>query len=238
VAAIILILRPQPGADETAARAAALGLEGVVAPLFEVRALEWRVPETDACDALLLTSANAPRHAGSGLADLASLPCYCVGEGTAAAARNAGLVVSRIGPSDGSAVAEMMAADGIRRVLHLGGRDHVGLEHPELGIAHVPVYASEALDRLPAEAEAAIHAGALVLIHSPRAGRLFAAIIDAAGVGRGRIRLAAISDAAAGAAGEGWADKAIAAAPRDQALLELAAKLCNIDAVKGTGLAR
>ncbi|MEA3064722.1 MAG: hypothetical protein QOJ27_1168, partial [Sphingomonadales bacterium] len=45
--------------------------------------------------------------------------------------------------------------------------------------------------------------------------------------GKGSIRVAAISAAAAEAAGEGWAAKAVAAAPRDQALLELAAKLCK-----------
>ena len=238
MAAIILILRPQPGADETAARAEALGLKGVVAPLFQVKPIAWRAPDPGAFDALLLTSANAARHAGGGLAAFAALPCYCVGEGTAAEAREAGLAVTRVGPSDGNAIVEMMAEDGIREVLHLCGRDHVGLEHPDLGISHVPVYASNAVDGLPAQAEVAIEAGALVLIHSPRAGRLFADLVDAAPLDRGAIHLAAISHAAAEAAGEGWASLAVAAAPRDQALLELAAKLCNIDRVSGTGLAR
>ena len=40
----VLILRPQPGADETAERARALGLEAVVAPLFEVGPLAWTGP--------------------------------------------------------------------------------------------------------------------------------------------------------------------------------------------------
>ena len=238
MAAIILILRPQPGAEETAARAAALGLEAVVAPLFEVKPVDWQAPDPGAFDALLLTSANAPRHGGKALASFAALPCYCVGEGTAAEARNAGLAAARIGPSDGSAVVGMMAHDGVRRVLHLCGRDHVGLEHPDLRISHVPVYASEALNELPEQARAAITAGALVLIHSPRAGRLFAALVGDAGISQGAIQLAAISDAAAAAAGDGWASLAVAAALRDQALLELAAKLCNIDRVSGTGLAR
>ncbi len=43
----LLVLRPQPGADETAARARALGLEPVVAPLFSVRPLHWTPPDPD-----------------------------------------------------------------------------------------------------------------------------------------------------------------------------------------------
>jgi uroporphyrinogen-III synthase len=238
MAAIILILRPQPGADETAARATALGLESVVAPLFQVKPLQWQAPDPGTFDALLLTSANAPRHAGKAIAPYAALPCYCVGEGTAAEARRAGLVVSRVGPSDGNAVLELMAEEGVGQVLHFCGRDHVGLEHPDLSISHVPVYASEGLDGLPAQASTAIEDGALVLVHSPRAGQLFAQLADSGGLGRATIRLAAISDAAAAATGGGWAASAVAAAPRDQALLELAAKLCNIDGVSGTGLAR
>ena len=44
---------------------------------------------------------------------------------------------------------------------------------------------------------------------------------------RGAISIAAISAAAAVAAGEGWAAVAIADKPTDEALLALAARLCN-----------
>jgi len=44
---------------------------------------------------------------------------------------------------------------------------------------------------------------------------------------RSSVSVIAISPAAAQAAGDGWALKAVAAAPRDEALLELAVKLCN-----------
>ena len=40
----VLILRPQPGADESAARARALGLDPVVAPLFSLRPRSWEPP--------------------------------------------------------------------------------------------------------------------------------------------------------------------------------------------------
>ena len=49
----LLVLRPQPGADTTAARARALGFEPVIAPLFEVRAVPWDAPDPAAYDAVL-----------------------------------------------------------------------------------------------------------------------------------------------------------------------------------------
>ena len=61
----ILVLRPQPGADETAARARALGLELVVAPLFAVAPLAWTPPDPAGFDAVMLTSASAARQAAT-----------------------------------------------------------------------------------------------------------------------------------------------------------------------------
>ena len=62
------------------------------------------------------------------------------------------------------------------------------------------------------------------MLHSPRAAALFAAL---RGRSARRSRIAAISAPTAAAAGEGWKSVAVAAAPRDEALLELAAKLCQ-----------
>lgn len=213
-------------------------MSSIVAPLFAVRPLAWQAPDPAGFDALMLTSANAPRHAGAELAGLTALPCYCVGEATAEAARAAGFHDRRIGPSDGDTLLEIAAADGVRRLLHLSGRDHVGLEHPDIRITRIPVYAADPRDHLPVAAVRALEAGALALLHSPRAARIFAGLVDAAGLGRARIRIAAISRAAEMAAGAGWASSAAAAVPRDEALLELAAKLCNKGAVSGTGLAQ
>jgi uroporphyrinogen-III synthase len=216
----VLVLRPEPGAGETAARAAALGLDPVVAPLFVVTPVAWARPPGH-FDAILFTSANAPRLAGAGMADVR---CYAVGEATAAAARAAGFADVRAGPSDGAAAAAMMAAEGVRRALHLCGRDHIAVGAPGVAMARCIVYAAEAEPRLPGAARAALCEGALVLLHSARAAAAFA---DLAGE-RAGIRLAAISPAAAAAAGEGWSSLSIAAAPRDEALLELALRLCHI----------
>lgn len=223
----LLVLRPQPGADKTAASAAALGLEPVIAPLFTVTPVAWEAPDPAGYDALMLTSANAPRHAGAGLDLYAGLPCYAVGEATADAARAAGLSDLRTGPSDGNALVAMMAADGIARVLHLAGVDRTSLDPCGIAIDVRAVYRADAAATLPA----AIAAGGMALLHSPRAGRVLAALTPPEL--RARVTIAAISSAASEAAGEGWRGVHVASAPRDAALLELAAKLCQ----KGAGQA-
>ena len=214
----VLILRPQPGADETAARARALGLEVVVAPLFSVRPLAWTPPDPAAFEAVMLTSASAARQGSDGLAGFKALPCYAVGESTAAAAEEAGFADIRVGPDDGKALLLLMAENGVRRAFHACGQDHLAFGHPEVAITRIPVYAAEAANGLPIAAE-----DMLALLHSPRAAALFAGLAG----DRSRIRIAAISAKTARAAGEGWRSVAVSWRPRDQALLELAAELCQ-----------
>lgn len=210
----LLILRPEPGASETAARARAIGLEPVVASLFAISRVDGPPVEARRYQAVLLTSANGARHAPAGLA---ALPCFAVGESTAAAARAAGFADVRTGPCDGAAAAAMIAAAGVERALHLCGRDHLAVEAEGVAIERRVVYAAE-----PVELER-FEGPAVALLHSARAAARFAGLTGE----RRTIAVAAISPAVAAAAGEGWAAKAVAAAPRDQALLELAAKLCN-----------
>jgi uroporphyrinogen-III synthase len=214
----ILVLRPQPGADETAARARALGLEPVVAPLFSVRPLDWTPPDPAGFDAVMLTSASAARQAATGLISFLSSPCYAVGEATAAAAAEAGFSDIRVGADDGKTLLLMMAEDEVRTAFHACGQDHLALGHPDVAITRVPVYAAEAAGRLPVPAE-----GMLALLHSPRAAALFAGLAG----DRARIRIAAISAKTARAAGEGWQSVSVSSRPRDQALLELAVQLCQ-----------
>ncbi len=102
MAAIILILRPQPGADATAARARSMGLEARTAPLFTILPLDWEPPDPSEVQATLLTSANAARQAGPAAGGFADLPCYAVGGATALAAKEIGFTDLRIGSSDGA----------------------------------------------------------------------------------------------------------------------------------------
>jgi uroporphyrinogen-III synthase len=220
----IAVLRPEPGNAATAARIEAVGLAAIRLPLFEIRAAGWTPPDPARFDALLLTSANAPREAGAGLAALIDLPVYAVGEATAAAARDAGLTIAEVGGRDGAALLAAAAERGVRRALLLGGRDRAVASHPIIAET-IPVYASEPI-AVPAEALGRL-AGSVVLLHSPRAARRFAMLAEQAGLDRRTVRLAAISAAAADAAGNGWDRVAAAPSPDDDALIGLARTLAD-----------
>jgi len=220
----LLILRPEPGAGETAARARALGLEPVITPLFEVRPIAWSAPEPVAYDAVMLTSANAARHGGDGLSPFLTLPCWTVGEASAEEAVARGFADVRTGLGDGAALLDTMAEAGVRAIFHPCGLDHLPLAHPPLRIDRIAVYEAQATQLLSPAALAALDAGAVALLHSPRAARQFASLL---GKCRAEVRIAALSEAVAQAAGDGWRSVAVAEAPRDAALLELAAKLCQ-----------
>jgi uroporphyrinogen-III synthase len=215
----LLVLRPEPAAAATAARAAAAGLETVIAPLFTIRPLDWPPADPADHDAVLITSANAARAVEGKLAQLDTLPAYVTGEATGIAVRRAGFRDVRVGDADGAAALALARDDGRERILHLCGRDHREFDE----IEHRLVYAADAVDALPEAAREAIADGAVVLLHSPRAAGLFASFVAE----RGDIPIAAISPATAKAAGTGWAAVAVAARPRDEALLEVAAKLCQ-----------
>lgn len=222
----LLVLRPPPAGARTAAVLRALGHEAVEAPLFTITPLAWTPPPADQFDALALTSANAPANAGPELARYRELPLFVVGDATARAAASAGLIVHHIGHGGGATLAEEAAGMGIRRMLHLCGREHRPLRG-EVAVTACPVYAAEASHDLPPAAIEAIGRGAVVLLHSPRAGALFAGLADAAGLARETILLAAISANAAASAGAGWKAVAIADQPNDDALLAAALAMCD-----------
>ena len=215
------MLRPEPGASATAARARTMGLEPVLAPLFKIRPLDWDAPDPSAFDAILFTSANAAREAGPQLTRYVHLPCHTVGEATAAAATAAGFADVGTGPSDGAAALAAMSG----RVLHLCGREHLPLFRDGVTVERRIVYAADPAAVLPAAAQDALAAGAVPLLHSPRAAAAFAGFVpESRRIG---VTAAAISAAAAAALGPGWRHIAVAARPRDEALLELAAELCQ-----------
>jgi uroporphyrinogen-III synthase len=214
----VLVLRPEPGATVTLERACQRGLDAVAMPLFEIERLDWHPPEPSAFDGLLLTSANAVRHGGEGLQQLRQLPVYAVGDATAAAAREAGFDVAATGNAGVDRLVSSIDAD--LKLLHLCGEDRMNASAAPQNITAIPVYRAKETN----DVDTGLAAGTVALIHSPRAGRRFAELVsDGAS-----IAIAAISPAAAEAAGPGWAAVEIAESPTDEALLATAARLCNI----------
>ncbi|WP_448662711.1 uroporphyrinogen-III synthase [Sphingomonas sp. CJ20] len=214
----IAVLRPEPGNAATAAAIEAQGGRALRVPLFAVQPVAWNVP-AGAFDALILTSANAVRHGGPGLVALRALPVHAVGSATAAAARAAGFDVVAVGSADAAALLAEAARAGVGHALHLGGRERT-VEAGGIVAAAVTVYASE-----PIDADVSPLAGAVALVQSARAGARLAALVDAAGLARDRIALAAISPRAAAAAGAGWEQVRVAADLRGATLIDTAIAL-------------
>lgn len=213
-----LVLRPEPGGSVTAGRLTAAGLPVRQLPLFETAAIDW-TPPIDQHDALLLTSANAVRHAGPRLSALSTLPVVAVGHRTAAAARDAGLTVAAVGQGDGAQALALAHQKGWQRILRLAARDRTTLE----GVTDIPVYASNALT--PPAGALDMARGTVSLLHSSRAASMFRQLLERDAVPPDTIRLAAISRAVADTAGTGWDRIIVATRPSDAALVEVACTL-------------
>ena len=220
----LAVLRPEPGATATVEWIVAAGYQPLRLPLFHVEQRPWPEVSVSDHDALVLTSANAVRHAGIKLGALAFLPVWAVGTATATAATAAGLTVAEVGTQGAQALLDRAWAAGVRRALWLGGESLRLDAHP--AVARIlPVYASVATT--PDAAAVRGLAGSVALVHSPRAAEELRRLIEAADVAPARLRLAAISAAAAEAAGSGWDATAIAAAPSDAALVAAATRLAD-----------
>jgi uroporphyrinogen-III synthase len=202
-------------------------MDATEAPLFATRPIVWTVPDP-LPPAVLMTSASAARHGGEGLRRLVGLPLYAVGEATARAARAAGFAEIRSGDGGIDAILARAAADGVTSLLHLTGREHHAPTKPKPALVKRIVYAADAVDILPAAARAVLPE-AVALLHSERAAATFARLLDAAGITRDAVAIAAISAQTRHAAGEGWRAAIVADRPNDAALLAAAAKLCDQD---------
>ena len=218
----LVILRPEPGASATASAASTLGLQPILMPLFEGSAVEWTAPDPSRFDGLLLTSANAIKYGGEQIEQYRDLPTYCVGGATGQAAEDAGFKITAIGR--GGVDALLQAVPPEDRLLHLCAANRREPGTAGRNIEHVPVY--EAAERPVPERFTEVE-GAVVAVHSPRAGSTFARMVDEAKLKRDRISIAALSPDAGRAAGEGWEAVEAAGEPTDTALLAIASRLCN-----------
>ena len=193
-----------------------MGFEPVIAPLFEIVPVAWEVPDPADFDAVVMTSANAARHGGPGLAALAHLPVFAVGEATAEAAREAGFADVSSGSGNALDLSGHVGSGrvGSRRVLHLAGADHLALDLAS--VTTISVYSARPLATV-------LPKGDVVLVHSARAGTRFAELAAE----RAALSIVAISAAAASACGGGWAQVVAADRPREHAMLASLGELCE-----------
>jgi len=185
----VLITRPEPGAADTAARVAALGLRPVVAPLLQLQLLASALPEADHLQAVLIASGNA----------LAGLPAayrplqlLAVGSATADRARAAGFTRALSADGDADALAALTAnqcdPSGLPLLLAAGRGQSVRLaamlRARGFRVIRRAVYAATPVRTLPPAAISALRAGSLraALFFSGETAHLFVRLLLGSGL--------------------------------------------------------
>jgi len=226
----VLITRPEPGASETAARVAAMGLTPLVAPLLEIRPIPVRLP-AGRIATILMASGNAADPLPP---SCHHLPVLTVGWATALRAKQAGfknvtsadgdavtlaaLVRARLEPSAGT----LLLASGRRQSLGFAAE----LRASGYRVARRVVYAAKPVAQLPEAARAALlnDQTSAVLFFSAETARTFMRLVRVAGLLDTLRRLDAITiGAPAGVAlkGEYWARVRVAGKPTQDEMLAL-----------------
>lgn len=195
----LLLTRPEPDVQRTAAALRARGHSVIVASLLRVEAIADAALGPGPWAAILITSANAARAivGHRRLAELTGLPVLAVGERSAQAMRSAGFaeVTSADGDVDDLVAAVAAHLKPPAQLLYLAGQDRAGdlaavLREKNFAVDTVVVYRAVVAETLPAEAAAAL-AGKLdgVLHFSRRSAEAFLAAASNSGV-----RNAALTD--------------------------------------------
>jgi uroporphyrinogen-III synthase len=189
----LLVTRPQPDADETAARLRALGHTAIVDPLLTITIGPPPVG-VERPAALLVTSRNALR-ALLGWPDAAGwrdVPVFAVGPESADLARASGFADVRTGDGDARALADLVAhefepAAGV--ILYPAARDRAAridetLTAMGFSVRRIEAYRASAATHFGVATEVAVRQGALdgVLLYSRRTAAAFLACAAAAGL--------------------------------------------------------
>jgi uroporphyrinogen-III synthase len=235
----VLVTRPEPDNEATAAILRARGFEVLLAPMLRFEALAFQDDADAHYDAVIVTSANAlrgfERHpAGQ---RLLKLPLFAVGEHTANAARHAGF--GHVIAADGDvaalrdAVLAAVKAKHLKKagtLLYLAGADLARDLAGDLGqrgftvVTHT-TYRMVPVAELPSAAREGFAANqvAAVLHYSRRSARAFLQAARTAGVEISALAIpqCCISDAVASVLRDAGATQVLTASrPDENALLE------------------
>jgi uroporphyrinogen-III synthase len=210
----VWITRALPGADDTAARLAALGHTPLIVPLLAVRRIAAHI-DLAGVGALAFTSRNGVA-AFAALTAARTLPVFTVGDATARAARDAGFASVRSADGDLPALAALIRAEGAGlSILNPTAAEPAGdlaaLVGEPARVRPVTVYQTVATGAAPPPG------WRTVLIHSSRAARILAADPPET---RGRCAVTLSPAAAAPLSTLDFAEVRIAATPTEDALLD------------------
>jgi uroporphyrinogen-III synthase len=183
----LLLTRPEPDAQRTAAALRALGHEVVIAPLLRIEPVADAPIGAGLWAAILITSANAAPAiaAHESAAHLRALPVFAVGARTAQAMSAVGFADVTSAGGDVDALAAVIATR-LRPdapLLYLGGADRAGdlagtLRGRGFAVETVIVYRAVAAASLPDAAADALRSGIDGVLHFSR--RSAEAYLDAA----------------------------------------------------------
>jgi uroporphyrinogen-III synthase len=236
----ILVTRPHPDDEATAAGLRARGFEVLLAPMLRFQPVAFPVDMDARYDAVIVTSANALRGIESHLAGhrLLKLPLFAVGEHTAAAARRVGF--SKVISANGDAaslrdcVLASVKAKALTKagtLLYLTGADLARDLAGELGehgfsVVTYTTYRMMPVSSLPPEAGDAFAAHRIdaVLHYSRRSARAFLEATRTAGVEISALAIpqCCISDAVASVVRDAGATQVmVARSPHENALFEV-----------------
>jgi uroporphyrinogen-III synthase len=235
----VLVTRPHPDDEATAAALRARGLKVLRAPMLRFEPVAFHDDADARYGAVIVTSANALRGIEAHLAGsrLLKLPLFAVGEHTASAARRAGFdnVISANGGAAGlrDCVLASVKARALKKasiLLYLAGADLARDLAGELGergfsVVTQTTYRMIPVANLPQEVCEAFAANAVeaVLHYSRRSARALVEAARAAGVEISALALpqCCISDAVAAIVRDaGAAQVMVAASPEENALFE------------------
>ena len=222
----VWITRTSPGAGSTAARIEALGWTAFVSPLLEVRPLDKSLC-LSGVGALAFTSPNGVA-AFARLDGERTLPVFAVGDGTADAARAAGFAEVASAAGDIHDLISLITARRHTfsgRLLRPGALEPAGDLDSALAARGIEATSCAVYETVPTALSAdspevrKLVSGELaaVLIHSPRAGRRLAGLLN--GMSPAPARMVCISAAAARPLAEAGQTTIIAAHPGEAAML-------------------
>jgi uroporphyrinogen-III synthase len=230
----LLVTRPEPDAERTAAALQARGHSIVIAPLLRIEPLAGVAIGPGPWAAVLVTSANvAQAIAGhTRKADLLSLPVFAVGERTAQAMRALGCANVISAGGNAGDLARIVAAhlNAPARLLYLAGEQRSGdlggeLRAKGFAVETVAIYRAVTADILPPEAAAALAGGIDGVLHfSRRSAEAYVEAARAAGLLESALRPAHFclsAQAAAPLQSAGCRMVHVARAPAEAALIDL-----------------
>ncbi len=228
----VVVTRPQPDGERTAAALRARGHDVLEAPLMQVEAIDADL--SGGWGGVVITSANAPAAVAANAARdaLGKLPLFAVGRRSAEAARQAGFAAVSSAGGDVRDLVQLLAerhADATAPLLYLAGEDRAADLIGELNVHGIAaemriVYRAVTAPFPPALIDA-LKAGALdaVLHFSRRSADNYLAGAKAAGLLGEALQLRHFclsAQIAAPLKDAGASQVAIAAQPNETALIE------------------